>query len=164
MTSSNMGYFFYLKNNTPTSSTLENNYQQFVTWLTGVEMALTPFPEPLQKHYEQESLTLFWDSQLELLPLLQALQGLSHTPIAIDQGTAIYDPARQYYYSQVPTRLPALLQVGQHYEEKIVLGEAASSSLPKEQLQYLTRSYWAGTSTALEVYAWRGTTQKTTYW
>lgn len=164
MVSSSMGYFFYLKKSTSPSSTLEDNYQQFVTWLTTVETALIPFPKPLQKQYEQQSLVLFWETNLELLPLLKTLQQLPQTQIAIAQGTAIYDAARQYYYSEIPIKLPNLLQVGQHYEEKIVLGEAACSSLPKEQLQYLTRNYWAGASTALEVYAWRGETKKTTYW
>lgn len=156
MNSSSRGYFFCLKNNSPNPSTLEDSYQQFTTWLNAVETALIPFPKPLQKQYEQQSLVLFWDTALELEPLLAALQQLLDTLVAIDQGTAIYDANRQYYYSQVPARLPALLQVGQHYEEKIVLGEAACNSLPKEQLQYLTRSYWAGGSTALEVYAWKG--------
>lgn len=156
-------HYFVRLQKPSTSSTAPSDLttvqQEFSTWLQGIERVLLALTPPLHRQYDQQGLTLLWSAKEELLPLLQALHPLTKTQkttIAIAQGPAIYDADRQWCCSQVPKLLPALLQVGIHYSYPFVLGEQASQALPKDQLNYLTRSYFPGATTALEVYAWEG--------
>ncbi|MGH1335277.1 MAG: hypothetical protein ACRBFS_04050 [Aureispira sp.] len=152
-------YFVRLQNrsNDSTTTDLSQQHQQFLDWLVSIEQSLIALPTPLQQQYDQQGLSLVWATNTPVLFLLRTIKQLTTScTIAIDQGIAIYDSNRQWCYSNVPERLSALLQVGIHYDQALVLGEAVSKDLPKEKLGYLTRSYFPGATTALEVYAWKG--------
>ncbi len=132
--------------------------QAFSEWLEAVEAAWKTLATPLQIQYDPQGLTAIWTTEQPLPTLVQSIALLSartDTNAAIDQGDAIYDAQRAWCCSTVPERLPALLKVGQHYEAAFVLGEAASATLSKKSLDYLTRSYFPGAQTAVEVYAWK---------
>lgn len=150
-------YFLRIQNNkNNTATTLLQQHQQFKTWLTYIEQTLATLPPPLYQQYDQQGIVLCWETKTPLSIIITGIEQLTNnSTIALDQGTAIYDSQRQWCYSKIPERLIALLQVGQHYEQALIVGEAASTTLPKENLEYLTRSYFPGATTALEVYAWK---------
>ena len=134
---------------------LASQYQAFQAWLQTVEASLAQLPSPLHFQYQHTQVLLIWPTTVALLPIVQTIAQLSqHSFIAINQGETIYDAQRQWYYSTIPEQLTAFIEVGKHHQYPLVIGEQASQVLPKEQLMYLTRSYFAGATTALEVYAW----------
>jgi hypothetical protein len=134
---------------------LASQYQAFQEWLQKVETSLAQLPMPLSIQYQPSQILLIWPTTVALLPIVQTIAQLSqHSYIAINQGEAIYDAQRQWYYSTIPEQLTAFVEVGKHHQYPLLIGEQASPMLPKEQLTYLTRSYFAGATTALEVYAW----------
>lgn len=156
MSSTNMYYFVCLQAlQSPTNTDLVIHYQAFQAWLQTVEASLAQMPSPLHIQYQPTQLFLIWPTSLELRSLVTAMTALSqHSYIAINQGAAIYDAKRQWYYSTIPAQLTAFIEVGKHHQHSLVIGEQASHLLPNEQLIYLTRSYFAGATTALEVYGW----------
>lgn len=135
---------------------LITQHQQFAQWLATIEAVLAPLPIPIQTQYDQQGILIIWEASSTLLPFVEALEPLvKNSTIAVDQGLAIYDKNRQWCCSNIPERLPALLQVGKHYQSPLVIGEEACHTLPKTALSYLTRSYFLGSSTAIGVYAWQ---------
>lgn len=149
-------YFVRIQNNnSDTATTLLQQHQQFKTWLTNIEQTLATLPATLYQQYDHQGIVLCWETNTPLPTIITGITQLTNnSTIALDQGTAIYDAQRQWCYSKVPARLIALLQVGEHYKQALAIGEAAKATLPKENLDYLTRSYFPGATTALEVYAW----------
>ncbi|MFK7795865.1 MAG: hypothetical protein AB8E82_00320 [Aureispira sp.] len=156
MSATNQYYFVCLQpQHQPTDTDLTSQYQAFQAWLQRIEGNWAHMPTPLSIQYQPNQLLLIWPTNITLLALINILAQLGqHSYIAINQGTAIYDPQRQWYYSHLPAQLNAFIEVGKHHQHSIIIGEQASQVLPQEQLTYLTRSYFAGATTALEVYAW----------
>lgn len=156
MSSTNQYYFVCLQpQQQQTDSSLASQYQAFQAWLQTIETSLADMPTPLSIQYQPKQLLLIWPTSIALLPLVTILDQLGqHSYMALNQGAAIYDTHRQWYYSPIPEQLTAFIEVGKHHQQPLVIGEQASQVLPKEPLTYLTRSYFAGATTALEVYAW----------
>jgi hypothetical protein len=161
MTTTTSYYFLRLQppvvDNNPALN-LEVYYQHYLQWLLPFEQVFAAVSPFVYQQYDQRGATWLWSAQLNAAALLAAINPLlaaNHTLAALDRGAAVLDVQRHWCCSPVPQRLPALIQAAQHYAVPLVVAEAASEGLPKSTLQYLTRSYLAGATSALEIYRWR---------